>query len=73
MTAEMTKASAHLEPGDPKYAASAANILVRHNNNEAEANITSTVRDFLVLTNLAKPQRGWRRNWSNSGRNEAPS
>ena len=55
MTTETTGA-AHLDPGDPKYAASAANILARHNNNEAEANITSAVRDFLVLTNLAKAE-----------------
>ena len=30
MTTETTGA-AHLDPGDPKYAASAANILARHN------------------------------------------
>ncbi len=43
MTAETTTVAAHLDPGEPKSAASAANILARHNNNEAEANITSAV------------------------------
>ena len=44
----------HLDYDDPKYAAGAAEILRRHDNAEAEANITSAVRDFLILTGLAK-------------------
>ena len=42
----------HLDYDDPKYAGSAAEILRRHDNGEAEANITSAVRDFLILTGL---------------------
>ena len=38
----------------PNYAESAAEILRRHDRGEAEANITTAVRDFLVLTGLAK-------------------
>ena len=44
----------HLDYDDPKYAAGAAEILRRHDNGEPEANITSAVRDFLILTGLAK-------------------
>ena len=44
----------HLDYDDPKYAASAAEILRRHDNGEPEANITSAVRDFLILTGLAR-------------------
>ena len=44
----------HLDYDDPKYAASAAEILRRHDNAEPEANITSVVRNFLTLTGLAK-------------------
>ena len=44
----------HLDYDDPQYAASAAEILRRHDNAEAEANITSAVRDFLILTKLVK-------------------
>ena len=46
--------SAHLETNDPKYAQSAAHILMRHANVEPEANITSAIRDFLILTELAR-------------------
>ena len=42
----------HLDIGDPRYADAAAAILRRHDNFEAEANITSAVRDFLILTGL---------------------
>ena len=38
---------------DPKYRDAAALILLRHDNFQAEANITSAVRDFLILTGLA--------------------
>ena len=44
----------HLDYNDPKYREAAAAILQRHDNGEAEANITSAIRDFLVLTKLAK-------------------
>ena len=41
---------------DPKYAAAAAEILRRHDEGAPEANITSAVRDFLILTGLAESQ-----------------
>ena len=44
----------HLDYDDPKYSGSAAEILRRHESGEAEANITSAVRDFLILTGLVK-------------------
>ena len=43
----------HLDITDPRYADADASILRRHDNFEAEANITTAVRDFLVLTGLA--------------------
>jgi len=43
----------HLDIGDQRYADAAAAILRRHDNFEAEANITTAVRDFLILTGLA--------------------
>ena len=46
----------HLDIGDPKYAQSAREILRRHGNFEAEANITSAIRDFLILTALARSE-----------------
>ena len=54
MTTKTTESDIHLDPNDPKFPLAAANILDRHNRGEAEANITSAVRDFLILTNLAK-------------------
>ena len=42
-----------IDYNDPQYAQSAAEILRRHDNGEPEANITSAVRDFLILTGLA--------------------
>ena len=56
MTTNTTDAKPHLDFNDPKYASAAAYILDRHNHNEPEANITSAVRDFLVLTNLSKAE-----------------
>ena len=44
----------HLDIQDPKYPILAAGILGRHERNEAEANITSAVRDFLIQTGLVK-------------------
>ena len=43
----------HLDVNDPAYRDAAAAILRRHDNFEAEANITTAVRDFLILTGLA--------------------
>ena len=43
----------HLDINEPAYREAAAAILRRHDNFEAEANITSAVRDFLMLTGLA--------------------
>ena len=45
---------AHIDTSDPKYKKAAAEILRRHDLGEPEANITSAVRDFLVLTGLAE-------------------
>ena len=39
---------------DPRYAQSAGEMLRRHRSFESEANITSAVRDFLILTGLAQ-------------------
>ena len=44
----------HIDYSDPRYAESAAEILRRHDNGEPEANITSAVRDFLIVTGLAR-------------------
>ena len=44
----------HLDIGDAKYARAAGEILRRHGIGEAEANITSAIRDFLTLTGLAR-------------------
>ena len=46
--------TAQIDIDDPRYAAAAAEILRRHNEGAAEANITSAVRDFLILTGLAE-------------------
>ena len=46
----------HLDIGDGRYAEAAAAILRRHDNGEPEANITSAVRDFLILTGLASSE-----------------
>ncbi len=44
----------HLDVGDERYGRAAERVLRLHDNFEAEANITSAVRDFLMLTGLAK-------------------
>ena len=44
----------HLDIGDARYAGAAERILRLHDNFEAEANITSAIRDFLILTGLAR-------------------
>ena len=43
-----------IDPNDETYASSAGEILRRHNAGQPEANITSAVRDFLIVTGLAK-------------------
>lgn len=43
----------HIDPNDRRCAEVAREILRRHRNGEAEANITSAVRDFLIATKLA--------------------
>ncbi len=40
---------------DPKFKKLAAAVLLRHERGDAEANITSAIRDFLIETQLAKP------------------
>ncbi len=45
--------AAHIDIDDPGYRAAAAEILRRHDGFQPEANITSAVRDFLILTGLA--------------------
>ena len=42
-----------IDYNDLRYAQAAAEILRRHDAGEPEANITSAVRDFLILTGLA--------------------
>ena len=56
MTIGTTSTKSHFDPSNPKYKLAAANILARHELGENEANITSAVRDFLILTNLAKAE-----------------
>ena len=46
----------HIDPNDPKCRSAAAEILRRHDNGEPEANITSVVRDFLIVTGLARSE-----------------
>ena len=46
----------HVDTNDPRYAEAAAEILRRHDRGEPEANITSAVRDFLILTGLARSE-----------------
>ena len=53
MTPQEPVGRPHIDPDDPQFPPLADNILDRHNNNEPEANITSAVRDFLILTGLA--------------------
>ena len=47
----------YLPYDNPTYREAAAAILHRHDNLEAEANITSAIRDFLIRTKLAKPDQ----------------
>ena len=45
-----------IDHNDPKYPEAAATILNRHDAGRPEAEITSAVRDFLILTGLAKSE-----------------
>ena len=53
MTAERPP---HITADDPRGAQAAAEILRRHDNGEPEANITSAVRDFLIVTGLVQSE-----------------
>ena len=46
----------HIDPNDPNCKNAAAEILRRHDKSEAEANITTAVRDFLTVTGLVKDE-----------------
>ena len=46
----------HIDTNDPRYGHAAAEILRRHDSFQPEANITSAVRDFLILTGLARSE-----------------
>ena len=46
----------HIDIEDPGYRDAAAQILLRHDNFQPEANITSAVRDFLILTGLVRSE-----------------
>ena len=46
--------SIQIDYNDPRYAEAAAEILRRHDKGEPEANITTAVRDFLIVTGLVK-------------------
>ena len=54
--------SDQIDYNDPRYAQAAAEILRRHDGGEPEANITSAVRDFLIVTGLVRqPTQGPKR------------
>ena len=46
----------HIDVNDPRYRDAAAQVLSRYDAFQPEANITSAVRDFLVLTELARSE-----------------
>ena len=46
----------HIDTRDHKYRHAAEQILRRHDNFDPEANITSAVRDFLILTGLVRSE-----------------
>ena len=48
--------SLHIDPNDPNCKNAAAEILRRHDKGEAEANITTAVRNFLTVTDLVKDE-----------------
>ena len=45
-----------IDPNDSRYAKAAERIIQRHDANQPEANITSAIRDFLIVTGLARAQ-----------------
>ena len=47
----------HLDIDNPRCRQAAAELLRRHNLFEAEANITSAIRDFLLITGLVQPDQ----------------
>ncbi len=49
-------AETHINLNDIRYRDAAAEILSRHDAAQPEANITSAVRDFLIMTNLAQSE-----------------
>ncbi len=61
----------HLDLNDPQYRVAAAEILRRHDNFAAEANITSAVRDFLLQTNLVKSEEMVEENPPSDGSRQA--
>ena len=48
--------SGQIDPSDKRISRAAGEILRRHNAGEPEANITSAVRDFLIVTGLVKSE-----------------
>ena len=46
----------HIDINDMKYRDAAEQVLSRHDNFQPEANITSAVRDFLILSGLARSE-----------------
>ena len=46
--------SIQIDYNDPRYGQAATEILRRHDKGEPEANITSAVRDFLIVTGLVR-------------------
>ena len=61
----------HIDIDDPKYRNTAAEILRRHNDGAAEANITSAVRDFLILTGLVRSEEMVEENPPSDGSRQA--
>ena len=47
--------SISIDYNDPRNVQAAAEMLRWHDNGDSEANITSTVREFLILTGLVMP------------------
>ena len=52
-TAGVQAMTTQIDINDPKHREAARQMLWRHDNFEAEANVTSAVRDFLITTGLA--------------------
>ena len=46
-----------IDPNDSRYGEAAQRILQRYEANQPEANITSAIRDFLILTGLARSEQ----------------